>query len=106
MSVVRKTTGQIMTPAVRLKLSGFSSRILIWAGSNPIVSSSEKIFTPIISAIMAFVRKIPLKMMKRLVLLSFMINFLSFKSISIFAYIDKITLNGKVSFREYTPGFF
>jgi hypothetical protein len=65
MSVVIKTKGQMIAPAVRLK-SNVNPSMLMWAGFNPSVASPEKIFTPMISATIAFVRNIPLRMMKSL----------------------------------------
>jgi len=57
-SEVTKTTGQLRTPAVMLKSSMYP-KIFSWAGLNPNVASAEKIFAPMISAMMALVRKIP-----------------------------------------------
>lgn len=70
MSVVIKTMGQTITPAVRLKSRTKSSKSWIFAGERPKIDSAEKIFMPIISATMAFVMKIEQRMMNKIARLS------------------------------------
>src|SRR5215204_3129044 len=68
-SVITNTTGQSNTPQVRLK-EYESPNNRIFAGFHPNTSSSEKIFTPINSATIAFAIKNPDRMMNNLVGLS------------------------------------
>lgn len=70
MSVVIKTIGHTITPAVRLKSRTKSSKSWIFAGGMPKIDSAEKIFMPIISATMAFVMKIEQRIMNKVALLS------------------------------------